>query len=386
MIEAADFLEPARARGFDFWAGVPCSYLKPFINYVIDDPGLVYVSAANEGDAVAAATGAALAGRRGVAIMQNSGLGNAVSPLSSLNWVFRIPVLLIVTLRGDPDHADEPQHELMGQITTPQLELLDIPWQWFPDSANAVDAALDAASAHMDGSGRPYALVMKKGTVAPYALRTPVPLRSRAWAEPGPVLISEMPSRNEVLRDLVSATPETGSVLVATTGYTGRELYAIADRPNQLYVVGSMGCASSLALGLSLCRPDLKVVVADGDGAALMRLGNLATIGACGRDNFRHVLLDNGMHESTGGQSTTSHAARFAAMAAAAGYRSAGEAATAADVGRAVSSKSGPAFIHVRTAPGVPDGLPRPKVTPVEVRARLMQQIGVEAAWLAGSA
>jgi phosphonopyruvate decarboxylase len=96
--------------------------------------------------------------------------------------------------------------------------------------------------------------------------------------------------------------------------------------------------------------------------------------------------LDNGMHESTGGQSTTSHAARFAAMAAAAGYRSAGEAATAADVGRAVSSKSGPAFIHVRTAPGVPDGLPRPKVTPVEVRARLMQQIGVEAAWLAGSA
>ena len=150
MISAVDFVEPAKARGFDFWAGVPCSYLTPFINHVIDDPELVYVSAANEGDAVAIASGASLAGRRGVAIMQNSGLGNAVSPLSSLNWVFRLPVLLIVTLRGDPQHADEPQHELMGQITARQLELLEIPWQWFPDDAGAIGEALEAATSHMD--------------------------------------------------------------------------------------------------------------------------------------------------------------------------------------------------------------------------------------------
>jgi hypothetical protein len=117
VIQASDFIGPAKALGFNTWAGVPCSFLTPFINSVIDDPDMSYLSAANEGDAVAAATGAAITGQRTVAMMQNSGLGNAVSPLSSLNWVFRIPVLLIVTLRGEPGLQDEPQHELMGQIT-----------------------------------------------------------------------------------------------------------------------------------------------------------------------------------------------------------------------------------------------------------------------------
>ncbi|WP_407074212.1 hypothetical protein, partial [Psychrobacter sp. GW64-MNA-CIBAN-0177] len=83
---AAQFVEAARERGFDWYAGVPCSYLTPFINYVLQDPTLHYVSAANEGDAVALIAGATLGGKRGIAMMQNSGLGNAVSPLTSLTW------------------------------------------------------------------------------------------------------------------------------------------------------------------------------------------------------------------------------------------------------------------------------------------------------------
>lgn len=146
MIQASDFIGPAKALGFNRWAGVPCSFLTPFINSVIDDPEMSYLSTANEGDAVAAATGAALAGERTVAMMQNSGLGNAVSPLSSLNWVFRIPVLLIVTLRGEPGLQDEPQHELMGQITGRILDELQIPWDWFPRDADSVEGALDRKS------------------------------------------------------------------------------------------------------------------------------------------------------------------------------------------------------------------------------------------------
>ncbi|CAB5127324.1 putative phosphonopyruvate decarboxylase [Burkholderia cenocepacia] len=115
MIEAAQFVEAARERGFDWYAGVPCSYLTPFINYVLQDPTLHYVSAANEGDAVALIAGATLGGKRGIAMMQNSGLGNAVSPLTSLTWTFRLPQLLIVTWRGQPGVADEPQHALMGR-------------------------------------------------------------------------------------------------------------------------------------------------------------------------------------------------------------------------------------------------------------------------------
>src|SRR5687768_15876784 len=138
MIQAHEFVAPARAAGFRLFAGVPCSFLTPFINYVIDSKDLRYISSANEGDAVATAAGAALGGQLGVAMMQNSGLGNAVSPLTSLTWPFRIPLLLIVTWRGDPEVKDEPQHKLIGQITPRLLETMEIPWELFPDSPDAV--------------------------------------------------------------------------------------------------------------------------------------------------------------------------------------------------------------------------------------------------------
>src|SRR3984893_10186185 len=178
MIEARTFVEAARRRGFGWYAGVPCSYLTPFINYVLEDSSLRYVSMANEGDAVALIAGVALGGTtagahgRGIAMMQNSGLGNAVSPLTSLTWTFRLPQLLIVTWRGQPGIADEPQHGLMGPITPAMLEIMEIPWELFPTDAKDVGAALDRAIAHMESTGRPYALLMQKGSVTPFALKS----------------------------------------------------------------------------------------------------------------------------------------------------------------------------------------------------------------------
>src|SRR5438105_7646573 len=99
MISAESFVQAAHARGFSLYTGVPCSYLKPLINYVIDAPDLRYVGAANEGDAVAVAAGAELGGRPAVLLLQNSGLGNAVNPLTSLTHIFKIPTLLITTWR-----------------------------------------------------------------------------------------------------------------------------------------------------------------------------------------------------------------------------------------------------------------------------------------------
>src|SRR6202046_5127509 len=177
MIEARNFVEAARQRGFRWYAGVPCSFLTPFINYVLQDQSLHYLSMANEGDAVALMAGVALAGDasaphgRGIAMMQNSGLGNAVSPLTSLTWTFGLPQLLIVTWRGQPGVPDEPQHALMGPITPSMLDTMEIPWETFPTEADAIGPALDRAVAHMDATGRPYALVMQKGSVASYELK-----------------------------------------------------------------------------------------------------------------------------------------------------------------------------------------------------------------------
>ena len=385
MIEASKFVGAARHLGFDFWAGVPCSYLTPFINYTIGDPGLTYISSANEGDAVAAATGAALGGHRSVAMMQNSGLGNAVSPLTSLNHVFQIPVLLIISLRGEPGKPDEPQHELMGQITGELLETMGIPWAWFPNREQDVEQVLQTALDHMDECARPYALIMKKGMVAPYTLgKAPgFDKSSDPYAGGAKFLEHEPPSRHAVLKQLVDGTDADETVLIASTGFNGRELYAVEDRPNQLYMVGSMGCAASLGLGLSLVRPDRKIVVVDGDGAVLMRMGNMATVGAYGCENYYHLLLDNRVHESTGGQATVSSAVDFPAIAVACGYQEVLQVAPGPlDIGDFLQANA-PAFMHVETSRGVPEGLPRPSIKPADVARRLMKHLAVEVPWMA---
>src|SRR5262249_20499679 len=164
----------------------------------------------------------------------------------------------------------------------------------------------------------------------------------------------------------------------ATPGYTGRALYALDDRPSQLYLVGSMGCASSVGLGVALAQPHRRVVVLDGDGAALMRLGALATIGARRPPNLVHLLLDNERHESTGGQATASRSADLAAVAAACGYPRVARAATPDDCTRALAEGGKElSFIHVKTGPGENQALPRPTVTPRQVAERFR-------AWLAG--
>lgn len=375
MIAAGTFVTAAAERGFSLYSGVPCSYLTPFINYTIGSDQLRYVPAANEGDAVAIAAGAELGGCGAVAMFQNSGLGNAVNPLTSLTWTFRIPILLIVTWRGEPGgHPDEPQHELMGQITPQMLELMDIPWALFPDSDAAIAPALDAAVAYMQAEQRPYALLMRKGSVADSALEA-------AGREPVPPKAASIPRRSaskqrQAMLAAIRMADPGRDVLVATTGYMGRELYALGDSANQLYMVGSMGCAVSLALGLALAQPGRRVIAIDGDGAALMRLGALTTVAYQRPENLVHIVIDNGCHESTGGQSTVSPHVDFCAIAAACGYPSLASASEPAELSALLAAPaSGPQFIHVPVRPGVPPNLPRPVITPAEVAARLRQHL-----------
>ncbi len=375
MIEAGSFISAALRRGFGVYTGVPCSYLTPFINYTINADTLRYVGAANEGDAVAIAAGCELGGRQAVVMFQNSGLGNAVNPLTSLTHTFKLPVLIIVTWRGEPRGAvDEPQHELMGEITPRLLELMGIPWALFPEQEADIEPALNRALAHLNTARRPYALVMRKGSVAETrltttALRSP-PVRAVSVPRPTPVV-----QRQAVLASIRAACGE--DLLVATTGFTGRELFALGDTPNQLYMVGSMGCAVSLALGLAIARPTRRIIAIDGDGAALMRLGALTTVGAERPTNLVHVLIDNGQHESTGGQATVSAGVDFCALAAGAGYPEVHAAATAPAVQALLADRRpGLRFLHVPVLPGVAPGLPRPSMSPAAVAERFRAWLG----------
>ncbi len=368
MIAADDFLEPARQRGFDFYTGVPCSFLTPLINRVIGAPNLDYVGAASEGEAVAIASGAWLAGRNTVVMCQNSGLGNAVNPLTSLNTPFRIPTLMVVTWRGQPGLKDEPQHELMGQITDKLLETMRIEHMAFPKEAGDVPAALDRAQAAL-AQDRPFAFIMAKGSVRDDGLDQPaqaiLPAGRREEYKDG-----ELATRMQVLQALLAQAPADAAI-VATTGMTGRELFTLDDRKQHLYQVGSMGCASGMGLGVAL-NTKRPVIVIDGDGAALMKMGTFATIGSRGPSNLVHVLLDNGVHDSTGGQATVSPNVDFACVALACGYPFAAscEGLGGFEAGlRDALSTQGPAFIHMKIAPGSgPVG--RPTVPPHEIARR----------------
>src|SRR5580658_9246260 len=156
MITADAFIAEATRSGFDFYTGVPCSFLTPLINGVLNDPTLRYVGASSEGEAVAIAAGAWLAGRRTVVMCQNSGLGNAVNPLTSLNAPFRIPTLFITTWRGQPGIPDEPQHELMGQITHQLLTLIGLESSSFPEESAAIANVLRQAAHYMGETSLPF--------------------------------------------------------------------------------------------------------------------------------------------------------------------------------------------------------------------------------------
>ncbi|MEU0868911.1 phosphonopyruvate decarboxylase [Nocardia brasiliensis] len=371
VIDADELLGGFVARGVADVVGVPCSFLTPMINRAASGSVAGYLPVTHEGEAVAVAAGCWLAGATACVLAQNSGLGNMVNPLTSLTHPGRIPVPLLVSWRGEPGRPDEPQHELMGAITPGLLDLLQVGHAVLPADAAGLDACLSTGWAAMGSEQRPFAFILRDGTVAAEPLAEP-PL-------PSPVLPTVIRSRAEraaptrmaALEALVGALPDAAAVL-STTGKTSRELYTLADRPQHFYLVGAMGSASAVGLGVArhTRRP---VVVLDGDGAALMRLGTFATVGAHGTGNLIHVLLDNGVHDSTGGQQSLAAQVDFPALARACGYARVFDCADLAeftDAVKAAQLEPGPALLYLRIRPGSVERLGRPAVGPSDVARR----------------
>ena len=374
MLSASEVVNDLKERKLGPYIGVPCSFLKPLINHLIDHEPGEYLAVNNEGEAIAVASGAYLAGRSPVVMFQNSGLGNAVNPLTSLNQVFRIPILIITTWRGEPNSRDEPQHELMGHITEQLFGLMDIPHDYFPQHTDEMEGPLNTAIRHLEARKTPYALIMRKGTLAPYELRSAVDGRTR---DSGPEVEAEPDSGARVLRRDAIRTVVTGAgndaLLVATTGKTARELSEHHDRDANFYVLGSMGCASSIALGVALYQPERRVIVLDGDGAALMRLEAMASIGHYAPANLTHVILDNQSYESTGGQQTLSPTVDFTRLAIACGYRAAHSSNATQRLAEFIAEggrTEGPHFVHFHVRTGSDPNLKRPLLAPPAIAAR----------------
>lgn len=346
MLSPDDFVQGLADAGIARFTGVPCSFFQAAINRVLDDPRLTYTIAPNEGSALALASGAELAGSPTAVLIQNSGFGNLLNPLTSLNGIYGIPVLVFMSGRsyGVPD---EPQHEIIGRTMVPILDALKIPHADLPSDSAGFRKALAQALETMRSTKLPFFFLVRKGCIDEYVSdKTP----RQAW----PL------SRLEAIR-VIGDTLDGSECVIATTGKPSRELFSVCDRPRNFYMQGSMGHAPSFGLGVAQSRPSQTVVVLDGDGALLMHMGVLSMIGHAGPENLLHIVLDNESYESTGDQDTTSSTTDFAAVALACGYRHAAEAHEEAGLRSRLESllkEKGPSLLRVKInrlpTPGVP--------------------------------
>ncbi|HZK25171.1 MAG TPA: phosphonopyruvate decarboxylase [Oscillospiraceae bacterium] len=371
MLQPAAFYRTLVEQGIANFTGVPDSLLKDFCAYVTDHATpSSNIIAANEGNAVAIAAGRYLATQQiSLVYMQNSGLGNIINPVTSLidPLVYSIPLLLLVGWRGQPGLKDEPQHAKQGQITLAQLEVLGIKYAILPAADTEAQAVLQEASIYMTTNQAPFALVVEKGTFAPYRLQSEQP--------------TSFPlNREEALQTVISQLT-AHDVVVSTTGKTSRELYEYRqalghDHEHDFLTVGSMGHASQIALGIALAKPQTNVYCLDGDGALLMHLGGLAIIGSTAPTNLKHIILNNGAHDSVGGQPTVGQQIDIPAIAQACGYQTVRQAQSKKEISdqlAVLQESPGPALLEIKINKGARADLGRPQSTPLENKAAFMK-------------
>jgi phosphonopyruvate decarboxylase len=377
MIDAYDFLERIQKENVGLATGVPGSLLSPLINHIVDTDNLGYINAVSEGEAIGIAAGSSLSGRIGIVLIQNSGLGNIVNPVTSLTNVYKIPFLLIVSHRGDPENKpDAAQHAIMGKITNSLIDLIGISRQDFPSNYSEIDTAVSNAFDFMRKESLPAAFVLRRGVLQSYEYNA----QPNDCSYKSGVLVrnDESPTISLSIRDSIKLLSLDQDICVSTTGIISRVLFQECDRPQNFYMQGSMGTAAALGLGVALNKPNRKVAIFDGDGSVLMRLGSLATVGYHKPANYVHVVLDNEMYASTGGQPSAAPAVCLSDLAISAGYRRAITvygADTLSYYWNQFRHDEGPSLLHVKVKRVAEKMPPRPTLNPQEIANRFTESI-----------
>ena len=362
------------AIGADFYTGVPDSLLKPLYNYLMHTYGIDpkhHVIAANEGNCAALAAGYHLAtGKVPVVYMQNSGEGNIINPAASLlnDKVYAIPVIFIIGWRGEPGVHDEPQHIYQGEVTRRLLDDMDI--QNAVLDADTTEAELESILQRFRlqlAKGKDVAFVVRKGALS---YDTKVNYSNRFTMK-----------REEIIRHIAKVTGE--DPIVSTTGKASRELFETRAAEGQSHkydflTVGSMGHASSIALGVAINKPDQKIWCIDGDGAAIMHMGAMAVIGSFKPDNLVHILINNNAHETVGGLPTAAVTADMVGIAKSCGYPHAVSVESFDELDRqlaAAKERHELTFIEAKCAIGARADLGRPTTSALENKENFMEYL-----------
>ena len=354
----------------ELFTGVPDSLLKDFCACITDSVSADrHIIAANEGAAVAIASGYYLAsGKPALIYMQNSGMGNAVNPLLSLAdpKVYRIPMLLVVGWRGEPGVKDEPQHIKQGEVTLSLFDAMQIPYIVIEDDETVAEKQFLQLLANAGSASSPQAAVIRKNLFSPYKLKNK------------PVNNFTM-SREKALQTVVDSL-EADDAVISTTGKLSRELFEYRELKGEghekdFLTVGSMGHSMSIAMGVALSKPERTVYCMDGDGAVIMHTGGMTNIGVSGLKNFRHIVFNNGSHESVGAQPTVAFKIDIPKIATACGYKNAYSVADIDELKRLLKtfrSEEGPVLLEIKVNLASREDLGRPARTTHENREDFM--------------
>jgi len=369
MIDVKDFFDSLKDQGVHNFCGVPDSLLKNVCAYISDNTkSSQYLITANEGSAVALAAGHYIAtGQLSMVYMQNSGFGNAINPLLSLadSYVYSIPMLVMVGWRGEPGVKDEPQHIKQGEVMEQLLDACGLSTLIIDANTSNITAVLKSAKDLAITNSEPVILLVKKGAFGPYKLKNKIKDISKT-------------TREESIKAIVESS-EIDDIFISTTGMASRELFEIRVKNNQSHendflTVGSMGHANMIALGIAN-NTDKNIFCIDGDGASIMHLGNLTSIGQSEAKNFIHILLNNAAHDSVGGQPTCADKVDMPSIAMACGYASVKSFSNLDNIKNHIEKikmQSGPHFLELKVGKGSRPDLGRPTSSPINNKESLM--------------
>ena len=376
MIDNKEFLDILRKNSIKFFTGVPDSLLKDFLGYLNDNSSYPsHITAANEGNAIAMAIGSYIASSNvPLVYLQNSGLGNTINPLLSLadKAVYSIPIILLIGWRGKAGIKDEPQHFTQGLLTTKLLETINIPYLILNNKCSSKKVNEIVEKAHYESlkNKQPFAILVEKDTFYKY-----IPKQKEKN-------FGNLMSREEAL-EICVANLNNNDIVVSTTGMLSRELYEIRDKKNQghsndFLTVGGMGHANQIALGIALNKPDRNIYCFDGDGALLMHLGSLALNGFLKLKNYKHILFNNKVHDSVGGQATSSQNIIFKDLAKNSGYEfnhRTDNKNKLKNLLREIKENKKSSFLEIMIKKGARKDLSRPSSSPKENKNLLMKKI-----------
>lgn len=373
MVDQKQLFDSLQGMGVDFFTGVPDSLLNNFCLYLTQNiPDGQHVMAANEGNAVAIAAGHYLAtGNIPLVYMQNSGIGNATNPLLSLthDCVYGIPMILVIGWRGDPSISDHAQHRKQGELTPVLMKDMDIPYDILDSDDTVIDKFAWAVSKAREISS-PVALIAKKAILTEKVKKQEYPS-------------SKLMNREEAVAAVVDVLG-SDAIYLGTTGRATREVHEQlkehgVGEGHEFQNVGSMGHVSSVGLGLALAKPDKRIVVFDGDAAAVMHMGALATNCRYKAGNMIHIILNNGVNESVGGQPSAGYVVNLTEIASACGYRTPGHAVETKDelqtIIRGFEQGDMPLFIDVHVRQGIRGDMPKLGIDHKAVKRELMRNL-----------